>query len=429
MIKTLRGMLAVLLCLSQQVLAQEHNIVVTNGADRAIPIAVVPFGGQGGQEDIASIIGADLHNSGIFEPIPRENMISQPTQPSEVNFRDWKALGVQYLLIGDLAPAGSGVEAHYSLFNVNTEQQLAAGQAGGSRAQLRDLAHYVSDQAFEHLTGTKGAFATHILYVTAQQSGPGNIQYTLHRSDYDGARAVTLLRSREPILSPTYSPNGKQIAYVSFEQRKPRIFLQNMGTGGRRQLTNYPGLNNAPAFSPDGSRLALTLSKDGNPEIYILSLASGALTRVTNDPSIDTEPYWGKDGRTLYFTSDRSGKPQIYKQAVGGGAQRVTFNGNYNASPKLSADEKTLVMVHRQQGYTNFTVAAMDLQRGSLRVLGNSGSDESPTVAPNGGMLIYATHQRGRGELMLVSSNGRVRLPLPTAPGDIRMASWSPFLN
>ena len=426
--KNIRGLLLLLVCLTTQVFAQDHNIVVSSGADRAIPIAVVPFGGQGSGEDIAGIVAADLHNSGLFEPIPRSNMISEPSQPDQISFRDWKALGVQYLLIGNLTPTGNGQQAHYFLYNVSTEQQLGSGKVGATFDQARSLAHYISDQSFEQLTGTKGAFSTQILYVTAKQAGPRQVQYALYRSDYDGARPALLLRSKEPILSPTYSPNGKEIAYVSLEQRKPRIFLQDMHTGARRQLTNYPGLNDAPAFSPDGSQLALTLSKDGNPEIYIMTLATGQMTRLTNSPGIDTEPTWSKDG-TVYFTSDRSGKPQIYRKRLGGSASRVTFSGNYNTSPKLSADGKTLVMVHREQGYTRWTVAAQDLRTNRLKVLGNSGSDESPTIAPNGGMLIYATHQRGPGELMLVSTNGRVRFPLPTASGDVRMASWSPFLN
>ncbi|MBP3363289.1 MAG: PD40 domain-containing protein, partial [Pseudomonas sp.] len=219
-------------------------------------------------------------------------------------------------------------------------------------------------------------------------------------------------------------------AYVSFEQKRPRIFVQNIDTGRREQITNFEGLNGAPAWSPDGSKLAFVLSKDGNAEIYVMDLASRGLTRVTNNPAIDTEPFWGKDGSTIYFTSDRGGKPQIYKTNVGSGnAERVTFIGNYNASPKLSADEKTLVMIHRQDGFTNFRVAAQDLQRGSVKILTDTNLDESATVAPNGTMVIYATRQQGRGVLMLVSINGRVRLPLPTAQGEVREPSWSPYLN
>lgn len=408
-------------------------LVISSGSDRAIPIAVVPFGWQGGQplpEDLANIVSDDLRNSGVFSPIPRQNMLSQPSQASEVIFRDWKALGANYVLVGNVVPNGGRLQISYALFNVSTEQQVLTGNVGGSTDQLRDMAHFISDQAYEKLTGVKGAFSTRILYVTAERFSATNTRYTLQRADYDGARAVTLLQSREPILSPRFAPDGKRIAYVSFEQQRPRIFMQYIDTGRREQLTNFEGLNGAPAFSPDGNRLAFVLSKDGNPEIYVMDLGSRAIRRVTNDSAIDTEPFWGKDGQTIYFTSDRSGKPQIYKtNANGGGAERVTFVGNYNANPKLSADEKTLVMVHRQEGFTNFQIAAQDLQRGSVRVLSNTSLNDSPTVAPNGTMLIYATRQQDRGVLMLVSINGRVRIPIPTAQGDVREPSWSPYLN
>ena len=433
MINLLRGLLVVLCCAAGMASADEKNILVTSGSDRATPIAVVPFGWQGGAvlpEDMAEIIGNDLRNSGYYSPIPKQNMISQPTQASEVVFRDWKALSAQYVMVGSIVPAGGRLQVSYALFNVATEQPVLTGSVSGSTDQLRDMSHYIADQSFEKLTGIKGAFSTRMLYVTAERFSENNTRYTLQRSDYDGARAVTLLQSREPILSPRYAPDSKRIAYVSFEQRRPRIFIQHIDTGRREQITNFDGLNGAPAFSPDGNRLALVLSKDGNPEIYVMDLNSRALTRVTNSPGIDTEPFWGKDGNTLYFTSDRGGKPQIYKQSVGGGnAERVTFVGNYNANPKLSADEKTLVMIHRQDGFTNFKVAAQDMARGSVKVLTDSSLDESPTVAPNGTMVIYATRQQGRGVLMLVSLNGRVRLPLPTAQGEVREPSWSPYLN
>ncbi|KAB0550776.1 Tol-Pal system protein TolB [Pseudomonas argentinensis] len=408
-------------------------LVISTGTDRATPIAVVPFGWQGGNvlpEDIATIVGNDLRNSGVFEPIPRQNMISLPTQGSEVIYRDWKALGAQYVLVGNIVPNGARLQVQFALFNVATEQQVLTGTVGGGTDQLRDMAHHIADQSFEKLTGVKGAFSTRMLYVTAERFGVNNTRYTLQRSDYDGARAVTLLQSREPILSPSFASDGKRIAYVSFEQKRPRIFVQHIDTGRREQVTNFEGLNGAPAWSPDGTKLAFTLSRDGNPEIYVMDMGSRNLRRVTNHSAIDTEPFWGKDGQTIYFTSDRSGKPQIYKTNINSGAvERVTFVGNYNANPKLSADEKTLVMIHRQDGYTVFKVAAQDLERGNLRILSDTSLDESPTVAPNGTMLIYATRQQGRGVLMLASTNGRVRLPLPTAQGEVREPSWSPFLN
>ncbi|MFP6797513.1 MAG: Tol-Pal system beta propeller repeat protein TolB [Pseudomonas sp.] len=408
-------------------------LVISSGTDRATPIAVVPFGWQGGSvlpEEMSEIIGNDLRNSGVFEPIPRQNMISLPTQAAEVIYRDWQALGAQYVLVGNIVPNAGRLQVQFALFNVTTQQQVMTGSVGGGVDQLRDMAHHIADQSYEKLTGVKGAFSTRMLYVTAERFAVNNTRYTLQRSDYDGARAVTLLQSREPILSPSFAPDGRRIAYVSFEQKRPRIFVQHIDTGRREQVTNFEGLNGAPAWSPDGNRLAFVLSKDGNPEIYVMDMGTRQLRRVTNQASIDTEPFWGKDGQTLYFTSDRSGKPQIYKTNINSGsAERVTFIGNYNANPKLSADEKTLVMIHRQDGYTVFKVAAQDLQRGNLRILSDTSLDESPTVAPNGTMVIYATRQQGRGVLVLASTNGRVRLPLPTAQGEVREPSWSPYLN
>lgn len=424
-------LLSVLLCVGAVQAADP--LLISGGSDRAISIAVVPFGWQGGSalpEDVAQIIGNDLRNSGIFQPIAKQNMISQPAQPSEVIFRDWSAVGAQYVLVGNITPSGGRLQINYAVLNVSTEQVLVSGTVAGTTQQLRDLAHHISDQSYEKMTGVKGAFSTRLLYVTAERFSADNTRYTLQRADYDGARAVTLLQSREPILSPSFAPDGKRIAYVSFEQKRPRIFVQNIETGHREQLTNFDGLNGAPSWSPDGNRLAFVLSRDGNPEIYVMDMGSRQVRRITNHAAIDTEPFWGKNGQTIYFTSDRSGKPQIYKMNInGGGAERVTFVGNYNANPKLSADEKTLVMIHRQDGYTVFKVAAQDLERGNLRILSDSSLDESPTVAPNGTMVIYATHHQGKGVLMLASINGRVRLPLPSIQGEVREPSWSPYLN
>ena len=434
MIKLFRGLLVVVCCLAGMAVADEKNILVTSGSDRATPIAVVPFGWQGGTvlpDDMAEIIGNDLRNSGYYAPIPKQNMIGLPTQASEVIFRDWKALGAQYVMVGNIVPAGGRLQVQYALFNVATEQPVLTGSVSGTAEQLRDMAHYISDQSFEKLTGIKGAFSTRLLYVTAERASATNTRYTLQRSDYDGARAVTLLQSREPILSPRFAPDGKRIAYVSFEQKRPRIFIQYVDTGRREQLTNFEGLNGAPAWSPEGNRLAFVLSKDGNPEIYVMDLGTRQIRRVTNHFGIDTEPFWGKDGQTIYFTSDRAGKPQIYKTNINSGAvERVTFIGNYNANAKLSADEKTLVMVHRQDGYSVFRVAAQDLTRGTVKILTQSNLDESATIAPNGTMVIYATSSAGRGVLMLASINGRVKIPLPiAAQGEIRAPSWSPFLK
>jgi len=420
-----------LLFVSQAALAQDA-IEITRGSDKATPIAVVPFGWQGTSplpEDLSEITANDLRNSGMFSPFARENMLSYPTRASEIFPRDWRVLGVEYVVAGMItSPSADRFEIQYSLYNVAREEVLMSKTVSGTQSQLRDMAHHVSDEVFEEITGIKGAFNTKLLYVAAERFSVDNTRFTLQRSDYDGARGVTLLQSREPILTPSYAPDGQRIAYVSFESRRPEIFIHYVQTGRRERITSFEGLNGAPAWSPDGGRLAFVLSRDGNPEIYVMDLASKQMRRITNHFAIDTEPTW-MDDNTLVFTSDRGGRPQIYKQDINGGsAERLTFVGNYNANPKLSADGQTMVMVHRQDGYRNFHIATQDLRRGNLRVLTETSLDESPTVAPNGTMLIYATRQQGRGVLMLVSTNGRARSVIPTQFTDLRVPSWSPYL-
>ncbi|PKM30136.1 MAG: Tol-Pal system beta propeller repeat protein TolB [Gammaproteobacteria bacterium HGW-Gammaproteobacteria-11] len=423
--------LALLVC-SQQLLAQ-GAIEITRGSDKATPIAVVPFGWQGGtplSEDLAQITANNLRNTGMFAPFDRANMLSYPTQASELFARDWKILGVEYVVVGQIKrdPAVDRFEVVFSLYNVLREEVLLTRTVTGSQVQLRDMAHHLSDQIFEEITGIRGAFNTKLLYVAAERYSPTNTRFTLQRSDYDGARAVTLLQSREPILTPSYAPDGQRIAYVSFESRRPEIYVHYVQTGRRERITSFEGLNGAPAWSPDGEHLAFVLSRDGNPEIYVMNLASKQMRRITNHFAIDTEPTW-MDNNTIVFTSDRGGRPQVYKQDLRTGvSERLTFVGNYNANAKLSVDGRTMVMVHRQDGYRNFQIATQDLERGNLRVLTETSLDESPTVAPNGTMLIYATRQQGRGVLMLVSTNGRARSEIPTQFTDLRVPSWSPYL-
>ena len=421
---------AAMLLMAQVALAQEA-IEITRGSDRATPIAVVPFGWQGGTpltEDLADITSNNLRNTGMFAPFDRDNMLGYPTTAEEIFPRDWKMLGVEYVLAGNVTSTGTGYSLQYHLYSVPREEVLLSRTVSGGEKQLRDIAHKLSDEVFEHITGIKGAFSTKLLYVAAERFSADNIRYTLQRSDYDGARTVTLLQSREPILTPSYAPDGQRIAYVSFESRRPEIYVHYIQTGRRERITSFEGLNGAPAWSPDGKRLAFVLSRDGNPEIYVMELASKQMRRVTNHHGIDTEPTW-LDNNTLVFTSDRGGRPQIYKQDLNSGTtERLTFVGNYNANAKLSVDGRTMVMVHRQDGYRNFHIATQDLERGNLKVLTETSLDESPTVAPNGTMLIYATRQQGRGVLMLVSTNGRARSEIPTKFTDLRVPSWSPYL-
>ena len=424
---------AIALMLVAQNLYAQRVIEITRGNDKAAPIAVVPFGWQGGTplpEDMAEIVSNDLRNSGMFAPFDRRNMLSTPTQASEIFPRDWRILGVDYVVAGQVSmdPASEQYRLQFSLYNVLREEVMMTRTVTGTRSQLRDMSHHLSDLVFEEITGIKGAFNTKLLYVAAERFSVDNTRYTLQRSDYDGARAVTLLQSREPILTPSYAPDGQRIAYVSFESGRPEIFVHYIQTGRRERITSFEGLNGAPSWSPDGQRLAFVLSRDGNPEIYVMELASKQLRRLTNHFAIDTEPDW-MDNNTIVFTSDCGGRPQIYKQNINTGAtERLTFVGTYNANAKLSVDGRTMVMVHRQEGNRNFQIAIQDLERGNLRVLTETSLDESPTVSPNGVMLIYATRQQGRGVLMLVSTNGRARSVIPTQFTDLRVPSWSPYL-
>ncbi len=420
------------LCWLQLAMAQDA-IEITRGTDKSVPIAVVPFGWQGSSplaEDMAQVTANNLFNSGMFAPLARNVMLGQPVRGSEIFARDWRMLGADYVVVGNVTQeAGAdNYSLTYTLYSVIREQELLTRTINGSRSQLRDMAHRLSDEVFKEITGIRGAFSTKLLYVGVERSSASDMRFTLKRSDYDGARAVTLLQSSEPILTPSYAPDGERIAYVSFESGRPQIFVHWVSTGRREVITRFEGLNSAPAWSPDGKSLAFVLSRDGNPEIYTMNLETRQMRRVTNHFAIDTEPFW-KDNNTIVFTSDRGGRPQIYKQDLRTGTtERLTFVGNYNANAKLSVDGRTMVMVHRQDGYRNFQIATQDLQRGNVRVLTETSLDESPTVAPNGTMLIYATRQQGRGVIMLVSTNGRVRSEIPTQFEDLRVPSWSPYL-
>jgi TolB protein len=428
----LKRLLLVLL-LAAPLAEAQVTIEIDRGYDNPKKIAVVPFGIAPGLEveNPAGVIGFDLERSGQFAPLPAKNMLSLPVKPEEVLFRDWRVLGMEYVVIGRAEVDFDGkVLVTYHLFDVVNQRQLVSERLKGARENIRDMAHMASDTIYEKITGIRGAFSTKIVYVVASGLGTRTPRFKLEMADVDGARPRTLLESREPILSVSWSPDGKQVAYVSFEKGKPAIFLQNIATGARTLLTDFPGLNSAPSFSPDGRRLALVLSRDGNPEIYTMDLASRALTRVTRHHAIDTEPSWTADGRSLVFTSDRGGKPQIYKVDLASGlTERVTFVGDYNARARMLADGKHIVFVHRREASGVFHIALLDLERDRMLVLTETTLDESPSVAPNGTMLIYATQDRGRGILAVVSIDGRVKYRLPSAAGDVREPDWSPYLR
>ncbi len=409
------------------------TIEITRGVDNPTPIAIVPMGWNGPalDEDISAIISANLLRSGLFDPLSRNDMLSFPTSGSDVHFRDWRVLGTEYLLVGNIEQRGDRYHVSFELFDVLGQSRLMARQTiDGSAGQLRDIAHTISDRIYETLTGVRGAFATEIVFVEAFHE-EGTAEPSLYRlmlADADGARPRMLLESSEPILSPAWSPDGERIAYVSFETSRPAIFVQDLATGERQQITDFQGLNGAPAWSPDGTKLAMVLSRDGNPEIYTIDVRTRELTRITNHFAIDTEPSWTPDGKGIIFTSNRGGRPQIYQVTLANGrVERLTFEGNFNASARLTADGKHMVMVHQRGGV--FHIAVQDLETGVVRILSETDWDESPTIAPNGAMLMYATRQNGKGILAAVSLDAGTRFRLPSEQGDVREPAWSPYFD
>lgn len=407
------------------------TIEITQGMEGAIPIAVIPFGdgdaaGAAAPENIAAIVSSDLSRSGRFAPLPDRDLVSRPTDVSQVNYQTWRMLNVDDMVIGEVSPAGSGhYNVQFQLLDVFRGRQLIGYSFSASRADLRRVAHHISDLIYEQLTGEKGAFNTQIAYITTTGTGSKK-SYTLQVADSDGYNPQTILRSSQPIMSPAWSEDGRQIAYVSFENKAAAIYVQDVGTGSRRKVASFPGINGAPSWSPDGQHLALTLSQDGNPEVYVMDLKSKALRRLTNSPAIDTEPVWAPDGRSIVFTSDRGGSPQLYRvSAWGGQPQRLTFDGKYNAGADFSPDGSKLAMVHGEGGA--YRIAVLDLASGQLRVLTDGTLDESPSFSPNGSMIIYATEAGNRDVLAAVSADGRFRQRLSLQAGNVREPVWSPY--
>ena len=409
--------------------AQPITIEITGAAEAAIPIAVVPFRVSGNApppEDVAAIIAANLRRTGQFEPLATGDMLSRPSRFDEVQFPQWRALGVDNLVIGSIQPLASGdYQLRFELLDVYKSSKLLEKAYRVPSASLRDLAHNISDLIYQAITGTPGAFNTKILYVTETRQGDQR-RYQLIHADADGKRPQVLLTSTEPIMSPAWSPDRQQVAYVSFESGRAEVWVQPVYTRQRpvprRKVAAFPGLNSAPAWAPDGRRLALTLSKDGNPDIYVLDLDTGRLTQITRHWSIDTSPVWSPDGRFIYFMSERGGGAQIYRVPVTGGeAERVTFAGRYNVDPAISPDGKYLAMIHRTE--SGDQVAVLDLATQQLRVLSQGPLDSGPSFAPNGSMLMYS---RGDHRLATVSIYGRVDLPLELTHGKARSPAWSP---
>ena len=404
-------------------------IELVGGRTDAVPIAIVPFAinGAAPSQSIDEIVSDDLHRSGQFKPLPPKDMLSRPTSASEISYRDFRVLGSDYLVIGSITAEADGrYKVYYELHDVPRGVELLHETYRPAASQLRDVAHAISDRIYEQLTGVRGAFSTRILYVTFSRNATW--PYQLQYADADGARVTTVLKSREPIMSPSWSPDGKRIAYVSFEgDGLPAIYIHELATMQRHKVSSFPGINGAPAWSPDGQRLALTLSRDGNPEIYVLNLNTGKLERETTHYAIDTEPSWLPDGHTLVFTSSRGGGPQIYKLDLRDhSVRRLSFEGDYNARPTVTPDGRYLVYVHRRNG--KFHIAVQDLKRGTFNIVTKTDMDESPSVAPNGSMIIYATQYGGTGVLEAVSIDGRIKVMLPSKEGEVREPAWSPFL-
>ncbi|AFJ02869.1 tolB protein precursor [Methylophaga frappieri] len=406
------------------------KIEITGGSGAALPIAIVPFGetGMTPPEDIAEVIKNDLASTGRFAPVDEGDLISRPTEQSQINFTDWRLLRSEGLLIGKVSSQdGENYQVQFQLFDVYKGEQLVGKRYNVPASGMRNLAHQIADIVYETLTGEKGIFSTRLAFVTQINATDGNKRYALQISDADGANPRTVLQSTQPIMSPSWSPDGEQLSYVSFENGNTEIFVQQMRSGQRKSVAAFDGINSAPVWSPDGRKLALTLSKNGNPEIYVLELASGDLLRITNNSqAIDTEPVWTPDGRNIIFTSDRGGNPQIYKvPANGGRAERLTFEGGYNASPDLSPDGTMMAMVHGTNG--KYYIAVQDLSSGSVQVLTENGRDESPSFAPNGRMILYATEQKGNGVLAAVSVDGRIHQRLSESGKKVREPAWSPL--
>ena len=408
----------------------ELLIRITEGADSAIPVAVVPFGRSGdvpADDDVSRIIRDNLTMTGEFRPLSPDRMLSLPSSGDDVFFRDWRLLGQRYLVVGGVTRDGDRLRARYELYDINSERRLLGETASSSVDNVRSLAHHISDKVYEAITGVPGVFSTRLAYVTVDEQD-GRRRYRLQVSDMDGRRARVRLESYEPILSPDWSPDGRRLAYVSFESDKPQIYVHELASGRRTAIASFPGLNSAPSWSSDGRSLLMTLSKDGNAEIYRMSVDSRELTRLTNHWAIDTEGSWAPDGKGIVFTSDRSGGPQVYiKESDRAEPRRVTFGSRYNARPRMSPDGRYIYYVHSREGA--FHIARTELSPGDETVLTRTGADESPSLAPNGRLLIYATRQGENNVLTVISTEGGSTYTLPAARGDVREPSWSPILS
>jgi len=416
-------LLLVLACTCAQA---QLSIEITGAGANQIPIGVLRFLGEDAlPQTISDIVEADLRRSGRFRLLFAGNVNPLPQEPTQVNFDDWKSRGADTLVIGSLARLADGrFEARYHLLDVPRQGEISGAALTFTAQQARATAHRIADLIYEKLTGDRGVFSTRIAYVEKRGS-----RFELQIADADGFGAQTALASHEPIMSPAWSPDGKRLAYVSFENKKPVVYVHSLVSGKRHVVANFRGSNSAPAWSVDGNQLAVVLSKEGGSQIFLVDADGSNARRITNSSAIDTEPFFTPDGRAIYFTSDRGGSPQIYRMsATGGDVERITFDGSYNVSPRVSSDGKTMVYIARHNG--NFRVHALDLVSKQDLTLTDGQYDESPSFAPNGKMILYATQiNNNRGSLAAVSSDGSVKQRLSVQAADVREPAWGPFLT
>jgi TolB protein len=398
------------------------EIQVFGGAVNKIAVAMVPFQAAPGQPmpALTQIAGDDLNRSGQIKLIDVSGT-QQPVEPAQVNYSIWRGRGAEAMVIGQVtALPGGRFEVRFRLLDVVKQTQLAGFSYNISPAQWRATAHQIADIVYEKLTGTPGAFSSRIAYVQKQGT-----RYELKVADADGQNPRTVVRSKEPLISPMFSPDGDRLVYVSFEDKKPVVYVQSLQDGSRRKTAAFKGSNSAPAWAPDGKRLAVVLTRDEASQIYLINVDGSGLSRLTQGGNLDTEPAFSPDGQTIYFASDRGGSPQIYRVAVGGGEpKRVTFSGNYNVSPTISPDGRYMAYIGREDG--RFRVVLLELATGQTRVLTDTARDESPSFAPNSEAVLYATVQDEHGILGTVSLDGKTRARLSESGIDAREPAWGP---
>ena len=426
MIRPLARFLAAFAFLLAAAAQAQLSIEITGAGAQRIPVAVVPFAGEGALAPaISAIVRADLERSGLFRTLEVPPLNPPLTEASNVNYAEWRSRLADAVVLGSVAARPDGrFEVRFKLFDTVKGADLSGVAYTLSREQVRTTAHRIADYVYEKLTGEKGVFSTRIAYVVKRGA-----RFELQIADADGAGEETALASFEPIISPAWSPDGRRLAYVSFENKKPVVYVHSLQDGKRQAVAHFRGSNSAPAWSPDGRSLAVVLTVDGGSQIYLINAdGTGPRRRISNSSAIDTEPVFSPDGQTLYFTSDRGGSPQIYRMPAGGGeAQRVTFEGSYNVSPRISPDGRNLAYIARNAG--KFQVAVLDLSTRQAQILTDSDKDESPSFAPNGRMILLATVNSGRGVLSAVSADGRIKQRLTVSAGDVREPAWGPFVR